>query len=47
MDIDKAYVMGQSFSDDGMYIGWSPLFDYSSEQMVDASKLYHFLEEIN
>lgn len=37
-DIDKAYVMGQSFSDDGMYIGWSPLFDYSSEQMVDASK---------
>lgn len=37
-DIDKAYVMGQSFSDDGMYIGWSPLFNYSSEQMVDASK---------
>ena len=38
MDIDKAYVMGQSFSDDAMYIGWSPLFNYSSEQMVDASK---------
>lgn len=37
-DIDKAYVMGQSFSDDAMYIGWSPLFNYSSEQMVDASK---------
>ena len=37
-DIDKAYVMGQSFSDDALYIGWSPLFDYSSEQMVDASK---------
>lgn len=30
--------MGQSFSDDAMYIGWSPLFNYSSEQMVDASK---------
>lgn len=37
-DIDKAYVMGQSFSDDAMYIGWSPLFNYSSEQMMDASK---------
>lgn len=37
-DIDKAYVMGQSFSDDALYIGWSPLFNYSSEQMVDASK---------
>lgn len=37
-DIDKAYVMGQSFSDDALYIGWSSLFNYSSEQMVDASK---------
>lgn len=30
--------MGQSFSDDTMYIGWSSLFNYSSEQMIDASK---------
>ena len=30
--------MGQSFSDDAMYIGWSSLFNYSSEQMIDASK---------
>lgn len=37
-DIDKAYVMGQSFSDDGLYIGWSSLFDYSSEATIDASK---------
>lgn len=37
-DIDKAYIMGQSFSDDGLYIGWSSLFDYSSEEMLDASK---------
>lgn len=37
-DIDKAYIMGQSFSEDGLYIGWSPLFNYSSEAMLDASK---------
>lgn len=30
--------MGQSFSDDGLYIGWSSLFDYSSEATIDASK---------
>ena len=37
-DIDKAYVMGQSFNDDGIYIGWSPLFNYSSYKTIEASK---------
>ena len=30
--------MGQSFDDDGMYIGWSPLFNYSSTEMLELSK---------
>ena len=30
--------MGQSFDDDGMYIGWSPLFNYSSAKMLEISK---------
>lgn len=37
-DIDKAYIMGQSFTDGGQYIGWSNLFDYSSVQTIEASK---------
>lgn len=36
-DIDKAYIMGQSF-DNGVYIGWSNLFDYSSLETLQASK---------
>lgn len=37
-DIDKAYIMGQSFDDDGKYVGWSNLFDYSSEAALQMSK---------
>ena len=37
-DIDKAYVMGQSFDDDGKYVGWSNLFDYNSEETLQISK---------
>lgn len=37
-DIDKAYIMGQSFDDDGIFIGWSNLFNYSDETSLAASK---------
>lgn len=36
-DIDKAYIMGQSF-DDSVYVGWSNLFDYSTVETLQASK---------
>lgn len=36
-DIDKAYIMGQSF-DNGVYVGWSNLFDYSTIETLKASK---------
>lgn len=36
-DIDKAYIMGQSF-DDGIYIGWSNFFDNSTLETLQASK---------
>jgi len=29
-DIDKAYIMGQSYDEQATYIGWSNLFDYTS-----------------
>lgn len=37
-DIDKAYIMGHSFDDNGVYIGWSNLFDYSSLEALQASE---------
>ena len=37
-DIDKSYMMGFSFDDNGKYIGWSPLFDYSSLKTLQASE---------
>ena len=37
-DIDKAYIMGLEFTDDGMYEGWSNLFDYSSEATLRSSE---------
>ena len=37
-DIDKAYIMGLSFDGNGRYVGWSNLFDYSSEQSIIASE---------
>ena len=30
--------MGQSFTDNGEYVGWSSLFDYSSDETIIASK---------
>lgn len=37
-DVDKAYMMGQSFKDDSTYIGWSSLFDSSNYVLLTASK---------
>lgn len=36
-DIDKAYVMGFNFDDNGQFIGWSNLFDYSSNEALESS----------
>jgi hypothetical protein len=37
-DIDKAYIMGQSYDEQATYIGWSNLFDYTSVKTLQASK---------
>lgn len=37
-DIDKAYIMGYEFDDNGRYVGWSNLFDYSSIDGLRASE---------
>ena len=37
-DIDKAYIMGLSFDGNGRYVGWSNLFDYSSENSIKVSE---------
>nr|DAH58204.1 MAG TPA: hypothetical protein [Bacteriophage sp.] len=37
-DIDKAYIMGYEFDDNGKYVGWSDLFDYSSIEGLKASE---------
>ena len=36
-DVDKAYVMGFNFDDNGQFIGWSDLFDYSSNEALESS----------
>lgn len=36
-DIDKAYIMGFEFDDNGKFVGWSNLFNYSNEQTLEAS----------
>ena len=37
-DIDKAYVMGLCFDTNGKYVGWSNLFDYSTDETLAASE---------
>lgn len=37
-DIDKAYIMGQSYDGNGQYIQWSPLFDFTDEITLSLSK---------
>ena len=41
-DIDKSYMMGFSFDDNGKYIGWSPLFNYDSLETLQASEYLPF-----
>lgn len=36
-DIDKAYIMGYSFDKNGRFLKWSPLFDFSSQETLNAS----------
>lgn len=38
-DIDKVYLMGSEFSDNGKYIGWSPYFNLYSDEVRKASEL--------
>lgn len=37
-DIDKAYIMGQSYDSNAIYIGWSPYFNYETLATLQASK---------
>lgn len=46
-DIDKAYIMGQSYDGNGVYIGWSPLFDYTSLKTLELSKQLPTPEIVN
>ena len=36
-DIDKAYIMGYAFTNNGEFYDWSPLFDWSSSETVKSS----------
>jgi hypothetical protein len=47
MDIDKAYIMGQSYDGNGNYIQWSPLFDFTSEDTLTISKQLPTPEHVN
>lgn len=38
-DIDKVYLMGSEFSDNGKYVGWSPYFNLYSDEVRKASEL--------
>ena len=37
-DIDKAYIMGQSYDANSTYVKWSPYFDYTSVKTLELSK---------
>jgi hypothetical protein len=37
-DIDKSYMMGFAFDNNGVFIGWSNLFDYTSIETLNASE---------
>ena len=38
-DIDKAYIMMSEIDKNGQYVGWSPLFNYTSIEYLKASEL--------
>ena len=46
-DIDKAYIMGQSYDSNGVYIKWSPLFDYTDIKTLELSKQLPSPENVN
>ena len=37
-DIDKSYMLGHEFDDNGVYLAWSSLFDYTSLDTLHASE---------
>lgn len=37
-DIDKAYIMGNEFDNNGIYLSWSPLFNFNSIESLNASE---------
>lgn len=37
-DIDKSYMMGLNFDNNGIYMGWSDLFSYNSLEEINASE---------
>lgn len=37
-DIDKSYMLGHEFDDNGIYLGWSNLFDYTNIDTLHASE---------
>ena len=41
-DIDKAYIMGCEIDDNGLYVGWSPLFEYFTLKTLKASQRLPF-----
>lgn len=46
-DIDKAYIMGQSYDGNGVYIKWSPLFDFTNLKTLEISKQLPTPEMLN
>lgn len=46
-DIDKAYIMGFEFDDNGKYVGWSDLFEYSTIEHLRASEYLPTPTKIN
>ena len=41
-DIDKAYIMGCEIDDNGLYVGWSPLFNYYTLNTLKTSQKLPF-----
>ena len=37
-DIDKSYMMGLNFDNNGIYMGWSDIFSYNSLEEIEASE---------
>lgn len=44
-DIDKSYIMGSEIDRNGIYVGWSPLFDYTSIRTLKESEKIPYPEK--